>query len=144
MSTKIEKITIVDFSELNMRLKSAGLPLIVPDQFEHFFKVCDHPGKIAAAIGLEIYGTYGLLRSLVVKEACRNKGIAFRLVQNLIVHAKKLGLKKIYLLTTTADKYFEKHSFERISRDNVPEEIKQSREFSLICPASAIVMELTI
>jgi amino-acid N-acetyltransferase len=46
----------------------------------------------------------------------------------------------LYLLTTTAEGYFPKLGFERISRGDVPASIQASVEFTSACPASAIVM----
>jgi arsenate reductase len=96
---------------------------------------------IAGVIGLEVYGNYGLLRSMATAEKFRNKGLASLLIDELFTFAREAGLKEIYLLTETAEKYFERKGFERISRDNAPEEIKQSKEFSHVCPASAAVMK---
>ena len=95
---------------------------------------------VAGVIALEVYGNYGLLRSMATAEEFRNKGIASLLIDELFSFAKQTGLKEVYLLTETAEKYFEKKGFERINRDNAPEEIKQSKEFSHVCPSSAAVM----
>lgn len=142
---EINKIEIDEFGKLNMLLNSAELPLVdINDQTEHFYKIDDTAGNIAGAIGLEVYGNYGLLRSLVVEKEYRGKGIARKLVQKVIDQAQILGLKKVILLTTTADIYFEKLQFERIHRNDVPQEIMQSKEFKSICPVSAIVMQKSI
>ena len=46
----------------------------------------------------------------------------------------------LYLLTTTAEGYFPKFGFERITRAEVPPSVQASVEFATACPASAIVM----
>ena len=139
---QIDKLKIPDFEAWNKLLEAADLPIVdTTDQTEHFFKTTYNYGVIIGAIGLEIYGAYGLLRSLVVDEAYRSKGIAKLLVENVVKHSKTLHLNRIILLTTTADKYFERQHFNRIQRHEVPEEIKQSKEFSSLCPVSAIVMQ---
>lgn len=98
-------------------------------------------GVLAGVIGLEIYGRYGLLRSMATRENCRNKGIAALLIAQLFDYAKENHLKEIYLLTETAEKYFSGKGFLAVTRDAVPEEIRGSGEFSHVCPASAVVMK---
>ena len=46
----------------------------------------------------------------------------------------------VYLLTTTADGFFPRFGFSRITRDDVPDSVKGSVEFRSACPASAVVM----
>ena len=94
--------------------------------------------------GLEIYGQYALLRSLSVKLGIRGKSVGTTITEFLLEEAKKKKLKAIYLLTETAHGFFSKKGFKDISRDQVPEEVKASSEFSHICPVSAAVMCLTL
>lgn len=46
----------------------------------------------------------------------------------------------VYLLTTSAESYFPKFGFVRVTREHVPASVKESIEFRSACPASAIVM----
>jgi amino-acid N-acetyltransferase len=46
----------------------------------------------------------------------------------------------VFLLTTTAERFFPKFGFEQIARDEVPASVKASVEFRSACCASAIVM----
>jgi amino-acid N-acetyltransferase len=46
----------------------------------------------------------------------------------------------VFLLTTTAERFFPKFGFEQIDREQVPASVQQSVEFQSACPASAIVM----
>ena len=43
-------------------------------------------------------------------------------------------------LTTTAERFFPRFGFERITRDDVPASVQASIEFREACPASATVM----
>jgi len=138
----IELAVKKDFHEIDQLLLSNNLPVIEPAwENSCYLKAITDQDKIVGAIGIEIYGKYGLLRSLVVKHECRNQGIANRLVEKLIEHAQKFYIETLILLTTTADKYFEKKEFQRIDRNEVPSEMKQSSEFKSICPVSAIVLK---
>jgi amino-acid N-acetyltransferase len=53
--------------------------------------------------------------------------------------AQDLEMPAIYLLTTTAERYFPKFGFERIARDDVPATVRTSVEFTSACPSSAAV-----
>jgi len=115
----------------------------LPEHPDNFFVATDN-GRLTGVIGLEIYGDYGLLRSLAVVSEYRNKGIAGKLMEQLESIAKSKGLKELYLLTETAPGYFERKGFQKVTRNEVPEELKTSSEFSHVCPASAIVMKKLI
>ena len=93
-----------------------------------------------AAIGLERRGTSGLLRSLVVLDEKRGQGIAQSLVSEVEAEARQTGLSGLYLLTETADEFFSKAGYERADRSAAPAAIKETRQFSSLCPASATFM----
>ena len=112
----------------------------LPKVLDNFFVALDSE-NIIGVIGLEIYGAYGLLRSLAVIPGYRNKGIAGKLLERLESLAVLKGLTTFYLLTETAPDYFIRKSFQQITRDEVPDEVKSSSEFSHVCPLSAIVMK---
>ncbi len=109
-------------------------------RLDYFFVVTDN-GKVIAAIGLEQYIDCGLLRSMAVNKAYRNRHIAALLVKSIETLAKDSGVACMYLLTETATAYFERKGYEKINREEVPEAIKASSEFSSVCPFSATVMK---
>jgi len=125
-------------------LKAERLPTQdLPDILENFIVALQDEDVIGVA-GLEIYGDYGLFRSLAVHKQFRNKGIAQNLMQQIEVLANKQQLHELYLLTETAPDYFERNGYQKISRDEVPVIVQQSAEFSEVCPQSAIVMKKSI
>jgi amino-acid N-acetyltransferase len=111
----------------------------VPPALTDFF-VADDRGRIVGAIGLEAYGAEGLLRSAAVDPAARGAGLGAALVERVLVHARERGVRSVYLLTTTAERYFPRFGFERITRETVTGAVKDSVEFREACPASAVVM----
>jgi amino-acid N-acetyltransferase len=130
--------------EIAAMLSAEKLPVDdLPEHPDNFFVATDN-GRLTGVIGLEIYGDYGLLRSLAVVSEYRNKGIAGKLMEQLESIAKSKGLKELYLLTETAPGYFERKGFQKVTRNGVPEEVKTSSEFSHVCPVSAIVMKKLI
>ncbi len=112
---------------------------ITTAQLKHFVLGWDGP-KLVAVIGLEIRNHSALLRSLVVDADYRNRGIATRLVGEIEAYAKSMEVDTLYLLTLTAEIFFEKRGYQRIARDSVPAGIQETTEFRNLCPASAVCM----
>ncbi|WP_276484803.1 arsenic resistance N-acetyltransferase ArsN2 [Paraflavitalea pollutisoli] len=112
----------------------------LPEVLDNFFVAIDQDAPVGV-IGMETYGQYGLLRSMVVHPEYRRNNIASTLVSRLEKKAAKSGIAELYLLTETASGYFQKKGFEVIDRKSVPQPITKSSEFSHVCPVSAIVMK---
>jgi amino-acid N-acetyltransferase len=127
-------------TEIIALLQSQQLPVEdLPSQLSDFF-VAQEDGKMIGLIGMEQYGEYGLLRSMVVHPDFRNQQIAAALVDILEQRATAAGIKALYLLTETAAIYFSKKGFTTVQREAVPDAVKVSTEFSHVCPVSATVM----
>jgi amino-acid N-acetyltransferase len=137
---KIRNATDSDFPAVEELLLSSRLPIEgVRENFSGFV-VAEEGGTIAGAIGLERYGSAALLRSAVVSPANRGAGVGRQLVESLLRRAKEDGIDELYLLTTTAEKYFPRFGFARTTRAAVPETVKESAEFRGACPDTAVVM----
>lgn len=121
-------------------LSKAALPTAgVPGGLDHYV-VAELGGDLVAVAGLEPYGTAGLLRSVAVSAALRGSGVGTALVERIAADAAARGIDDLFLLTTTAETYFTRHGFRRVSRDDVPEPVHGSVEFQGACPASAVCM----
>jgi amino-acid N-acetyltransferase len=81
-----------------------------------------------------------LLRSAVVALEKRNSGLGSDLVESLLRRAETRGTREIYLLTTTAERFFPRFGFAAIDRVEVATPVRVSEEFRGACPDSAIVM----
>lgn len=97
------------------------------------------PGRVGC-IGIERAGDAGLLRSAAIREGYRGEGYGAAMVRALETEARDAGIEALYLLTTTAAEFFENQGYEPVERRDVPVELKGSREFSDLCPASAAVL----
>ena len=97
-------------------------------------------GVLVGCIGVEKYDEEGLLRSFAVMDNYKNKGVGKRLLNKLIDQSKTDGIKRLHLLTTTADGYFEKNGFKTTDRAVAPNKISATKEFSEICPSSSVYM----
>lgn len=95
-------------------------------------------------IGVEIIGTDGLLRSLAVSEAARGFGYGKALVSSLEVFAKQKNVRDLYLLTDTAETFFESLGYERLDREAVSVGVRSTKEFSSLCPDDAAVMRKSL
>jgi amino-acid N-acetyltransferase len=94
--------------------------------------------------GLEIYDTKALLRSLAVSPEIRGQQLGKQIVSDLLAKAKSLAIVEVYLLTETAFYFFHKLGFQELQRNEVPDVIRSSTEFSQVCPTSAQVMKLNL
>ena len=121
-------------------LESEQLPVndLLHD-LENFLVVLEN-NIILGTIGIEVYGNYALLRSLVVKNEQRNMGFASTLISKIEEMAIGKNIMALFLLTETASEYFSKKGYHTIERKDVPYEVQQSSEFSYVCPQSAVVM----
>ncbi len=90
--------------------------------------------------GIEPCGEIGLLRSVVIETPYRGKGYGSMLCDELEATAAAQGLRALYLLTTTADAFFDARGYESIDRASAPTSIQQTEEFSDYCPGSATCM----
>lgn len=142
--TTISRATANQRQAIIQLLQAEKLPVDdLPASLDNFF-VATEDDKVIGAIGLELYGDCGLLRSMVVDKEHRNKNIASGLVQWLENDVESKGINCIYLLTETAPQYFERKGYQKITRNEVPTELKASSEFSHVCPVSAIVMKKSL
>ena len=87
--------------------------------------------------GVETHGADGLLRSVVVTRAHRGQGHGTVLCDELEQRARASGVKQLYLLTTTAAAFFRQRGYEEIEREAAPARIRETTEFSELCPATA-------
>ena len=99
---------------------------------------------VVGSAALEIYSEGALLRSVAVAPELQGHGLGRALTDAAIRLAKDLNVPALYLLTTTAARYFPKFGFARIERTDVPASVQTSVEFTSACPASAAVMRKTL
>ncbi len=128
------------FAAFKSVLQSANLPVEDLDFNKHLLIGFYDGITLVATGGLEIYTQFALLRSLSVKFGIRGQSLGSSITEQLIDHAKTKSIAAIYLLTETAHAFFLKRGFQDVAREDVPQEIKASSEFSQICPTSAVCM----
>ena len=129
-----------DLKVIKSLLDNASLPSIDIEKHLLTFFVLENVSNIIGTIGMELYGNTALLRSLAIQKDYRNKGHGKELYSTLISKAKKMNVINIYLLTETAEGFFGKQGFQKIAREQVPLSIKQTYEYSTLCPEGAVCM----
>jgi amino-acid N-acetyltransferase len=122
-------------------LQAQGLPFldITVEHLDHFFFV-GSDGSPTGLVGVEIYGIDALLRSLVVAENARTQGLGSALVQHAEDYAAAHHVAAMYLLTTTAERFFQRRNYQRVDRSLAPRAIQSAPEFASLCPASSAFM----
>jgi amino-acid N-acetyltransferase len=122
-----------------------GLPVSdLPDDLSGFTLALDQEEVVGSA-GIERLGDgIGLLRSVAVAPSRQNEGLGTRLFAEALRYARSMQLQEIYLITNTADRYFEKHGFRSLDRNEAPAALAQTAQFSGLCPASSVMMKMTL
>lgn len=123
-------------------LRDAGLPCEdITATLLADFVVLEKDGDIVGCVGMERYGSDALLRSLAVDASRRGVGQGRHLVEALEARAAQSGVRRLFLLTTSASGFFEDHGYAPVERATAPEPMRHSTQFSQLCPASATCME---
>ena len=134
-----------DLQAVTRLLTAAHLPSDgLDEQFGPSYAIAESEGAVVGAEGIECYGSAGLLRSAVVLDAWRGKGIGEMLTRDRLAWARETGLVEVWLLTTTAADYFPRFGFALADRAAAPPAVQASREFAEACPASAVAMRLSL
>jgi amino-acid N-acetyltransferase len=134
----------VDYEVIAALLEIERLPLAgLQDHFDHILVARDGT-RIVGCAALELYEDGALLRSVAVEAAHRGTGLGSELTRAALRLAEEHGIGAVYLLTTTAERFFPKFGFEAIDRADVPDSVMRSAEFTRACPSSAIVMRTSL
>ena len=129
-----------DLAAIERLLTASKLPLDGVGEALPSFIVAESGTELVGVAGLEPCRENALLRSVAVAEEWRSRGLGRALVERVIAEAESRGIHALYLLTTTAERYFPSFGFRAVARDEVPADIRATKEFASACPASATVM----
>ena len=137
--------SVADFGELTALLNANGLPTsdLALSALAHF-RISRDGDRVVAVAGLQPLGSVGLLRSVCVAAGSRGTGLATRLVANLEAEAARMGITTLYLLTKNAEAFFARQGYTVLPRAEAPASLKDTAEFSHLCPDTAICMQKTL
>lgn len=141
-TVSIRQATDADLELARSWLLDANLPIadLTVDHMPAFLLGTDDDEAIGM-VGLEQQGKYGLLRSLVVDRRYRGAGVGSQLVAALEAQAAAAGISELWLLTIDADPYFARLGYEIAERVDAPDAIRDTAEFSSLCPVDAVLMQ---
>ena len=130
-----------DETAVRVLLTAAGLPVadLTAAHLDDFWG-CRDGADLAGVVGLEVYGTVALLRSLAVAPVWQGRGLGAALLTHAEQAARQQGIEALYLLTTTAEAFFARRGYARIPREAAPPILRQTAEFAALCPASAVCL----
>lgn len=140
LEPQVRRAAPSDLAAVERLLSESGLPLDGVREALPTFVVAEAGDDLVGVAGLEVCRENALLRSVAVRPEWRSHGVGRALVTRVISDAEARGLHALYLLTTTADRYFPGFGFRTVTREAVPEDVRETTEFRSACPASATVM----
>jgi len=131
-----------DLEAIQVLLQASDLPFadLTPAHLATFWVSEDDADGVDGAVGLEVFESAALLRSLVVAEGARGQRLGSRLVGVATREASALGVSELFLLTTTAVSFFSGLGFDRVERASAPGDVQSTSEFAALCPDSATCM----
>lgn len=130
-----------DLPAIRALLAASGSPGgdLTPSHLDSFWVRRDAAGLVGV-VGLELYGSVALVRSLAVRPDRRGQGIGAALLAHAEAQAGALGVDTLYLLTMTAERFFAARSYTVTPRDTAPPAIRATAEFAELCPSSSVCM----
>ena len=140
--TVVAPSTPDDRPELETLIAGSGLPTEGLAQAAAVIARID--GVVVAAAALEEREGFGLLRSVAVAEAHRGRGLATALVTDRLCAAHLAGLRSVSMLTTDAQRYFERFGFSVVDRTSLPQALVASTQLALPACSTAVAMTLSL
>lgn len=129
-----------DLDRIESLLDSNNLPSDDVRTAPARFFIAESDRDFVGGGGVEIHGSDGLLRSVVVDESARGDGLGSTLCDALEERASEVGVDTLYLLTTTAEGFFRRLGYEAIDRETAPQGIRGTTEFRDLCSSAATCM----
>lgn len=126
-------------------LDEVSLPAdVATDEVEDFLLLeSDH--RPTGCVALARFADEAILHSLAVRPDVRGVGYGWMLADQIIERARRLGVRRIYLLTAAATDFFaEKHGFRVIDLSTVSHAVAHSRRFRVEQNQSPVAMRLDL
>lgn len=132
-----------DVPDMVRLLTAASLPPFpVGDHWDTFW-LLEGDGAVVGMIGLEVYGPSALLRSVVVDESLRGKGLGDLLTQKAISEARSRGVRNVYLFTMDRAPFFERYGFAVCTMDDFDQDGRKSSQYQALVERPDIAEMLT-
>lgn len=100
------------------------------DSLREFTVARDDRG-LAGCIAVDLFWSdLAEVKSMAVRDDCRGQGLGGKLLAEAIADARRFGVKRLFALTYQ-QRFFEKHGFVVIDRQQLPEKVWRE---CLVCP----------
>jgi N-acetylglutamate synthase-like GNAT family acetyltransferase len=129
----------MDFAAFVGALSIAGLPTNDLGHGGRYYAF-DDDHLLVGFGGLEGSGPDQMIRSVVIPLRLQGRGYGQAVVDGLVRQAVEEGVERLWLLTTSADPFFSRVGWRAEERASAPDAVRTSRQFSGLCPASAVLM----
>lgn len=129
----------MDYAAFVGALTIASLPTDDLEESGRYYAL-DDDRQLVGFGGLEGSGPDQMIRSVVIPLRLRGRGYGQGVVDGLIRRAVADGVERLWLLTTSAGPFFSRLGWRAEDRARAPEAVRTSRQFSGLCPASAVLM----
>ena len=96
--------------------------------------------RVVGTAALEMHSDGALLRSVAVSSEVRCQGLGAMLVESALHMAEELSVRDVYLLTFTAESYFQRFGFQLLDRGDVPASVRTAVQVTHAGPSTASVM----
>jgi len=108
-----------------------------------YFAIMDSEEQPLGYCGYEtLNNETAFIRSCVIPVSFRGRGIGATMMTALVDRLAAEGKSGLYLFTMDADPFFEKFGFKIIGRDDAPDVVRETSQFSLEECNDAVLMRL--
>lgn len=136
MITKLDRKTAIEFLQHHQMITSDLMESEGKADFLGFFE----NEVLIATVGAEFLGRHALLRSLCVTFARRKEGTGATLVEAMEAYCARMEYGVIYLLTDSAERFFNGLGYSTVERSEAPATILNTPQACQLCPADAVIM----
>jgi amino-acid N-acetyltransferase len=133
-----------DLPEIRALLRACDLRDEDVGEAGQVFLVARSGPELVGCIGVEVHGQDALLRSFAVSPAWRRQGLGAALHDRAVEEARSLGVRRLFLLTTTVRERAVRAGFTDVPREEVTASIREGTQFRSLCPGTAACMQLRI
>jgi N-acetylglutamate synthase-like GNAT family acetyltransferase len=146
MTPTIRPARAEDWPSIRALLEAQSLPIDGAEVHLREFLVATNGASddVIGVAGLERYADVGLVRSVAVGTDVAAQGLGTALTRAILRRAREEGVRALYLLTTTASRWFPRFGFSVVPRDQLPAVLNESAELRGACPSTAVAMRLPL
>ena len=126
----VRKATVEDVTDVWDIVQQSGLEVDGLPEIESFLIAETESKELFGVIGLETFGTAGLLRALVLNSSQSTSERLLRFFDQVIRYAKKNKLDELYLTSSEESFFFQVFGFSTINVRDLPDHMKNNGVFT--------------